>query len=132
MLTTQQAQLSTEQTVEVVKAVPQRAADADKPVHVQVFKCERAVTKDDDLQGQFHLNDVPSAPCGARQIEATFDIDANESMNVYKDAHHNRGGNRSCEAHPTRPGADAHHGANRGRASPTDLLMIRRSPQAHS
>ena len=103
-----------EQAVEVVKAIPrkrlqQRTAVLDKPgVRVQVFKGERAVTEDDDLQGQFHLNDIPSAPCGAPQIEATFDI---ESMNVYNDAHHHRGGNRSVEAHPTGPGADSHHGA---------------------
>ena len=71
-----------EKTIEVVKAIPpkrlqQRTANADKPgVRVQVFKGERAVTKDDDLQGQFHLNEIPSAPCGAPQIEAIFDIDA--------------------------------------------------------
>ena len=69
-----------DQAIEVVKAIPrkrlqQRTANADKP-GVQVFKGERAVTKDDDLQGQFHLNEIPSAPCGAPQIEAIFDIDA--------------------------------------------------------
>ena len=71
-----------EQAIEVVKAIPrkrlqERTANADKPgVRVQVFKGERAVTKDDDLQGQFHLNEIPSAPCGAPHIEAIFDIDA--------------------------------------------------------
>jgi len=53
-----------EQTVEVLEAIPRKrlhlcTADADNPgVHVQVFKGERAVTKDDNLHGQFHLNDI--------------------------------------------------------------------------
>merc|ERR1712182_16873 len=46
-------------------------------VLIQVFEGERAMTKDNNLLGKFHLDGIPPAPRGVPQIEVTFDIDAN-------------------------------------------------------
>ncbi|CDI75486.1 hypothetical protein, conserved [Eimeria praecox] len=43
---------------------------------------ERAMTKDNNLLGKFHLDGIPPAPRGVPQIEVAFDIDANGIMNV--------------------------------------------------
>merc|ERR1712241_1016029 len=43
---------------------------------------ERAMTKDNNLLGKFHLDGIPPAPRGVPQIEVTFDIDANGILNV--------------------------------------------------
>ena len=40
------------------------------------------MTKDNHLLGKFELQGIPPAPKGARQIEVTFDIDANAILNV--------------------------------------------------
>ena len=45
---------------------------------MQVFEGEPAITKDNNLLGQFHLDGIPPAPRG----EVTFDIDANGILNV--------------------------------------------------
>merc|ERR1711970_589701 len=42
----------------------------------------RAMTKDNNLLGKFHLDGIPPAPRGVPQIEVTFDIDANGILNV--------------------------------------------------
>merc|ERR1712151_312123 len=47
-----------------------------------VFEGERAMTKDNNLLGKFHLDGIPPAPRGVPQIEVTFDIDANGILNV--------------------------------------------------
>merc|ERR1719460_2425366 len=40
------------------------------------------MTKDNNLLGKFHLDNIPPAPRGVPQIEVTFDIDANGILNV--------------------------------------------------
>nr|ABP52087.1 heat shock protein 70 [Babesia orientalis] len=51
-------------------------------VFIQVFEGERAMTKDNNLLGKFHLTGIAPAPRGVPQIEVTFDIDANGILNV--------------------------------------------------
>ncbi|NXT30444.1 HSP70 protein, partial [Syrrhaptes paradoxus] len=40
------------------------------------------MTKDNNLLGKFELMGIPPAPRGVPQIEVTFDIDANDILNV--------------------------------------------------
>ena len=51
-------------------------------VLIEVFKGERAVTKDSNLLCKFHFDGISPAQRGAPQIEVTFDINANGIFNT--------------------------------------------------
>ena len=58
------------------------AEDNQTAVTVRVFQGEREMAADNKLLGQFDLIGIPPSPRGLPQIEVTFDIDANEIVNV--------------------------------------------------
>ena len=51
-------------------------------VTIRVFQGEREMAADNNLLGQFNLEDIPPAPRGMPQIEVMFDIDANGIVSV--------------------------------------------------
>ncbi|VFQ68294.1 unnamed protein product [Cuscuta campestris] len=56
--------------------------DQQTTVSVKVFEGERGLTKDNTLLGNFELSGIPPAPRGIPQIEVTFEVDANDILNV--------------------------------------------------
>ena len=58
------------------------ASDNQPSVEIHVLQGERSMANDNKTIGRFHLADIPPAPRGVPQIEVTFDIDANGSINV--------------------------------------------------
>jgi len=49
---------------------------------IQVYEGERAMSKDNNLLGNFELSGIPPMPRGTPKIEVTFEVDANGIMNV--------------------------------------------------
>jgi hypothetical protein len=54
-------------------------SDNQQSVSIQIYEGERARTKDNNRLGKFELSGIPPAP---RQIEVTFDLDANGKKNT--------------------------------------------------
>ncbi|KAI8866724.1 heat shock protein 70, partial [Ramicandelaber brevisporus] len=58
------------------------ADDDQTQVTFPVYEGERAMTKDNNMLGQFDLVGIPPMPRGVPELEVTFDIDADGILNV--------------------------------------------------
>lgn len=58
------------------------AADNQTTVDIHVLQGERAMARDNLTLGRFQLTGIPPSPRGVPQIEVTFDIEADGTVNV--------------------------------------------------
>jgi molecular chaperone DnaK len=58
------------------------AEDNQTRVDIKIYQGERSRAAENKLLGDFHLDDIKTAPRGMPKIEVTFDIDANGILNV--------------------------------------------------
>jgi molecular chaperone DnaK len=58
------------------------AEDNQTAVDIKVYQGERPIAADNILLGQFRLEGIAPAPRGQPQIDVTFDIDSNGTLNV--------------------------------------------------
>ena len=58
------------------------AADNQPSVEIHVLQGERSMARDNKTIGRFNLDGITPAPRGVPQIEVSFDIDANGTLNV--------------------------------------------------
>ena len=57
-------------------------ANNQTSVSIRIFEGERALTKDNNLLGEFMLSGIPPAPRGVPKIKITYDIDSNGCLKV--------------------------------------------------
>ncbi|TCD59926.1 Hsp70 chaperone [Steccherinum ochraceum] len=58
------------------------AADGQNAIEVKIYQGERELVRDNKLLGNFNLVGIPPAPKGVPQIDITFDIDADGTVDV--------------------------------------------------
>jgi molecular chaperone DnaK len=58
------------------------AEDNQTRVDIKIYQGERSRASENKLLGDFHLDDISSAPRGMPKVEVTFDIDANGILSV--------------------------------------------------